>query len=306
MPLWLRRKPSMLANVLIAYYILSVIYLVAMLYGKRNGLVLQAMILFSCPFLSIFILYTIFKKPKDTQGLPEWLLRREQYDDKVLMSPDIQTETNVIPFNDALILNDNKTKRKILIDLLKGQFHHNIDALESALQSDDSETSHYAAAAVQHTKKELINQMKTIEAQLHEEEEDYTLLAVYRDTLKQYIRIEFLDEQTRKKYLYSYLQTLTKLIQLEPLHDANNYSEKINTAIALEEHRVARETADLFLSFFPKEENAYFSTMKVHFQMKNRNEIEQIIHQLRLTDIQLSPNRLSQLRFWLQGEPYEK
>jgi hypothetical protein len=296
----------MLVNSLIAYYILSLVYLVAIFFYRRNGLILQAIILVSCPFLSIFIIYSIFKKPKDANDLPEWLLRREQYDDKVLLSPDIQTETNVIPFSDALILNDNRTKRKLLIDLLKGQFHNNIDALESALQSDDSETSHYAAAAVQHTKKELINQMKSIEAQLNDEEEEYDLLSIYRDTLKQYIRIEFLDKQTRKKYMYSYLQTLTKLIQRESLRDPKNFIEKIDTAIALDEHSVARETADQFLSSFPQEEDAYFSSMKVHFQMQNVTEFKQIMNQLRLTDIKLSPNRLSQLRFWLQGELNEK
>ncbi|WP_066055656.1 hypothetical protein [Robertmurraya korlensis] len=296
----------MLVSVLLVYYLLSIVYLVSMFLLKKRGLALQAIILLSCPLLSFFILYTIFKKRKETDALPEWLLRREQYDDKVLMSPNIQTETNVIPFNDALILNDNKTKRTMLIDLLKGQFQQNIDALELALQSDDSETSHYAATAVQHTKRELINQMRTIEAQLDEEEEDYSLLSIYRDTLKQYIRIEFLDAQTRKKYLYSYLQTLTKLIQLHPTHKDKNYIEKINTAITLDEHQLARETAEQFITYFPKDEDAYFYAMKVHFHMQNEFEFKQIMNQLRVTDINLSPSRLSQLRFWLQGESYEK
>lgn len=266
---------------------------------KRKGLVLQALILIACPFLSLFILYAIYRKPKGANVLPEWLLRREQYDDQVLKSPDVQTETNIIPFNDALILNDNKTKRKILIDLLKEQFNKNIDALESALHSDDSETSHYAATAVQYTKRELLNQMRAIEAQLDEEENDYSLLATYRDTLKQYIQIEFLDEQTRKKYLYSYLQTLAKLIEIDPLRDSKNFIEKINAAMTLLEHRVARETAEQFLSLFPKEEDAYFSALSVHFHMHNITEFKQIMNQLRSTDIQLSPNRLNQLRFWL-------
>lgn len=236
--------------------------------------------------------------------LPDWLLRREQFDDFVLRSPDIEEETNVIPFNDALILNDNKTKRKILIDLLKGEFLKNVDALELALQSDDSETSHYAATAVQQVKSDLMKNMRQLEEQLSDDDEDYDLLETYRDMLKNYIRIEFLDEQTRKKFMYTYLQTLNKLIQLSP-RDLLHFKEKIDTAILLNEHREALDTAEQFLSLFPDEEDAYFSLMTVHFSMRNQVDFRRILNQLRSTDIKLSPEKLNQLRFWLQGDSDE-
>lgn len=234
-------------------------------------------------------------------SLPDWLLRREKYDDFVLRSPDIEEETNIIPFNDALILNDNKTKRKILIDILKGEFLKNVEALELALQSDDSETSHYAATAVQQVKSDLMKNMRQIEEQMSDNE-DIHLLGTYRDMLKNYIRIEFLDEQTRRKFTYTYLQTLTKLIQNSPKGDGLNYIEKVDTAIVLNEHQEALATAEQFLKLFPNQEEAYFSLMKVHFSMRNQVEFKRVLNELRLTDIKLSPEKLNQLRFWLQGD----
>lgn len=247
------------------------------------------------------------KKIYSKGELPDWLLRREQYDDFVLRSPDIEKETNIIPFNDALILNDNNTKRKMLIDLLKGEFLQNVNALELALQSDDSETSHYAATAVQQVKSELMKNMRQVEEQLESDEGDYRVHESYRDMLKNYIRIEFLDEQTRKEFTYTYLKTLDKLIRLSPISDPFNYVEKIETAILLHEYQDALETAERFLSLFPDLEEAYFLSMNVHFSMRNQDEFNQVMNRLlSSTNIKLSPDKLNQLRFWLKGDRDEQ
>ncbi|TXC76142.1 hypothetical protein FS935_23045 [Metabacillus litoralis] len=267
---------------------------------------LQAMILLSCPFFGVFIIYNMSRKMYSKNDLPDWLLRRVQFDDFVLKSPDIEEETDIIPFNDALILNDNKTKRKILIDLLKGEFLKNVDALELALQSDDSETSHYAATAVQQVKSDLMKTMRQLEEQLLYDGGDYDSLEAYRDLLKHYIRIEFLDKQTRKKYTYLYYQTLDKLIKISPASDELNFIEKIESAITLNEHQVALETAKQFLEVFPEKEDAYFSALNVHYSMRNSSEFKQVMNKLRSSDIKLSPDKLNQLRFWLQGDEYEQ
>ncbi|OLN23555.1 hypothetical protein BTO30_03780 [Domibacillus antri] len=296
----------MLVRVLIAYYVLSLIYVTVIFILRRKGAGLQAMMLIACPFISLFLLYAMSRTPNRHGMLPDWLLRREQYEDVALRPPDTEAEINIIPIDDALVLNDNKIKRKMLIDLLKGEFMKNVDALELALQNEDSETSHYAATAVQQAKSDLLKNMRGLEAQLADNEADYDVLEAYRDTLKQYIRIEFLDENTRKKYMYSYLQTLDKLIHLSPARDARNLEEKIKVALSLNEHKSARETAEQFLALFPDHEEAYFCAMNVHFHMRNEPDFKHVLNQLASSGTRLSPDGLNQLRFWLQGDVHEQ
>ncbi|MBU7594434.1 hypothetical protein [Metabacillus halosaccharovorans] len=291
----------LLGSLFITYYVGAAVYLIFLLVLKREGVVLRFLILLSCPFIGIFLMYAMTKKVYSKDELPDWLLRREQYDDFVLKTPDIEEETNIIPFNDALILNDNKTKRKMLIDLLKGEFLQHVGALELALQSDDSETSHYAATAVQQAKSDLLKDMRKLEGQLANNN-DVFLLEAYRDLIKHYIRIEFLDERTRRKYTHKYIQTIDQILEHSPANGAKNYLEKIEAGLYLAEYHMALETAEQLLSLFPEEEDAYFAVMNVHFTMKNKTEFQRMITQLRATDIKLSPDKLNQLRFWLQGE----
>ncbi|KIL42844.1 hypothetical protein KP77_34740 [Jeotgalibacillus alimentarius] len=296
----------MLVRGLIVYYILVLIYSIAMFILRRKGAVLQAMILISCPFLGIILILAMFKKPKQHEQLPEWLLRREEYEDTSLQTPDRELETNIIPFQDALTLNSNTIKRKTLINLLKEEFLQQSEALALALKSDDTETSHYAATALQQAKSQLVKELKLIEKKLQKDTADIETIKQYVDVLRQSVQMEFLDQKTQKKYMYLYSQALSQVLAIEPMEHSIYYSEKIATALELKEFQEALETAETFLKHFPDHEDSYFAAMNVHFYMRNDEAFFQVIDKLRSSNIRLSPERLNQLRYWLQGGLYEQ
>lgn len=295
----------MLANGLIVYYALALLYSIVLFILHRRGAALQAMILISCPFLGILVILAMFKKPVQEGELPEWLLRREEYEDVSLQKPDRELETNIIPFHDALMLNENNIKRKTLISLLKEEFLHQSEALALALKSEDTETSHYAATALQQAKSHLMKELKRLEGKLQEDSAGLETIQLYVDVLKQSVQMEFLDQKTRKKYMYLYSQALSQLLALDPSDSPLYYNEKIATALELKEFQQALETAGAFLVHFSHHEDAYFAAMNVHFHMRNHDAFFQLVDTVRSSSIRLSPERLNQLRYWLQGGLYE-
>lgn len=296
----------MLAKGLIVYYTFAFLYSMVLYILRRKGAALQAMILISCPFLGVLIILAMFKKPAQDGELPEWLLRREEYRDVSLQAPNRELEMNIIPFQDALMLNENSIKRKSLINLLKEEFLQQSDALALALKSEDTETSHYAATALQQAKSQLVKELKRLEVKLQEDSTGLETIKQYVDVLKQSVQIEFLDQKTRKKYMYLYSQSLSRLLDLNPSDSSLYYNEKIKTALELREYQQALETAEAFLEHFSHEEDAYFAAMSVHFQMQNREAFFQLVDKVRSSSIRLSPERLNQLRYWLQGGMYEQ
>lgn len=194
----------MLAKTLIVYYALVFLYSIVVFILRRKGAALQAMILISCPFLGILVIWVMFKKTAQDGQLPEWLIRREEYKDVSLQAPNREIETNIIPFQDALMLNDNNIKRKTLINLLKEESLHQSNALALALKSEDTETSHYAATALQQAKSQIMKELKRLEGKLREDNAGLETIKQYVDVLKQSVQMEFLDPKTRKKYMYLY------------------------------------------------------------------------------------------------------
>lgn len=291
----------MWAKGLTVYYLLALLYIAVLLLFRQKGAVLQAMILIGCPLVGTLIILAMLKKPEQNGKLPEWQFHREEYKDISIQFPNSEIETNVIPFLDALTLNDNATKRKALIGLLKKEFLQQSEALELALTSEDTETSHYAATALQEAKSQLVKEMKFFERSLIEDSTNIDVLKKYVEVLKQTIQMEFLDPRTQKKYMYRYLGTLSELLNLKPSNSSFYYNEKIAIALELGEFQQALETALSYLKQFPHTEDAYFAALDVHFHMRNKEAFLQLVKKIRASSIRLSPGRLNQLRYWTQG-----
>lgn len=296
----------MLVNGLIVYYTLTLLYGSSLFLKRRKGASLQTMILVSCPLLGAVIILTIFKKTGQNEELPEWLVNREEYQDVSLQEPDREIEMDIIPLLDALTLNDNHTKRKTLISLLKKEFLQQSEALALALKSEDSETSHYAATALQQAKTHLTKELKQLERKLLEDSSSIEVLKQYADVLKQSVQMEFLDQRTRNKYMYLYSDALSRLLALNPPNSAFYYNEKIALALELLEFHQALETAQAYLEQFPQAEDAYFAAMDVHYHMRNNDAFFQLLETIQSSSIRLSPEHLNQMRYWLQGGLYEQ
>lgn len=296
----------MLAKALISYYILVLLYSLVLFLLRRKGTLLQTMILVSCPFLGVLLIAAMFKKPKQNGEMPEWLLNRQEFEDVSLQAPNRDIEMNTIPFLDALTLNDNSTKRKTLINLLKKEFLQQSEALALALKSEDSETSHYAATALQQAKSQLTKELKLLDRKLLEDSAGIETSKKYVEVLKQSVQMEFLDQRTRKKFMSLYSEALSQLLVLKPANSPYYFKEKIAVDLDLLEFRQALEAADLFLEQYPHLEDAYFAAMDVHFRMRNNKAFFQLIEKVRTSNIHLSPERLNQLRYWLQGGRHEQ
>lgn len=289
---------------IVIYALFCAVYLYFYQYKQHKTWVATLILVFCFPFLGFMINYLMHHHSKDKKNqMVEEILSID--DQKVgttsLIKKDINEETNVIPIEDALILNENQVKRKMLLNLLKEESIQNVEVLKFALENDDTETSHYAATAIMEIKRKLLNSMQTIEVQVNENPNNLQTLAAYQEVIKQYLNSGFIDEKTYLKNMYTYSALLKKMIEI----DCNNpryFIEKISSDLTLAQYHEARQFCDQFLSVHPLVEDAYFLDMKIHYAMKDQNAFAKSISILRNSNVKLSPKGLSRLRFWLQGE----
>lgn len=288
----------------IAYAIVCMIYVYLFQYKRKKTWLASFLLIFWFPLFGFFINYFMYRhfksnKPLKTGDFPQ--MDTEEGAVVSFIKEDVNVERNVIPIEDALILNENKVKRRVLLNLLKEESIQNMEALKFALENDDSETSHYAATAIMEIKRKLLQSMQELEAHLNENPNDIQILSSYREVIKQYINSGFLDEKTHRKNKYLYSSVLEKMIEIEP-NEANYFIEKITSDLSLAEYQKARDFCDLFLSLHPFCEEAYFLDMQINYSIRDLHAFSNSIDRLRNSNVRLSPNGLSRLRFWLQGE----
>lgn len=289
-------------NALLIYYLIIAIYLIIHFRKKRKNLVVKLIVAILCPFLGLFILYIMFNDRKnDEQFVAEGIIQKQKDKSEILRRVDVESETSIVPIKDVLLLNENHTKRKMLLDILKNDTFKHIGILQTALLNDDSETSHYAATAIQDIKSKLLSSIQQMEFQLGKHPDDLKLLSSYAEVIKQYVKTGFLDERTEKKYYYHYSQILERIIEIVP-QEKEFYIEKINCDLQLGELYSAEKYCKSFLDYCSTEEEAYFMSMKFYFSMKNQVRFNQTLQMLRESSVRLSPNGLNKIRFWLHGD----
>ena len=74
-----------------------------------------------------------------------------------LQRPDEDVEKNMVALEEALEVSDKKSLRTLMMNVIRGDYKHSLSAIALALNSEDSETAHYAASVLQ----EVLNDFRT-------------------------------------------------------------------------------------------------------------------------------------------------
>lgn len=289
-------------SALLSYYFIALIYIIVQFKKDKSNWIVKLFIAIFCPFIGFVLLYFMFHSLKNNENhLNEEMIRKDKDIPELLNRVNVEKELRVVPIKEALIMNDNQTKRNMLLNLLKNESFKNIEILQTALQNEDTETSHYAAVAIQDIKGKLLSTMQQLEFQMEQNENDVELLKTSAQVIKQYLDTGFLDERTNKQYLYKYTLILEKVIHIVPT-EKEHYIEKINSDLKLGELETAEEYSTMFLQYCSNEEESYFMALKIYYILKNPIKFNEMLFRLRQSSIRLSPQGLNKIRFWLYGD----
>jgi hypothetical protein len=306
---------------LVIHTLISLIFFIVNI--PRNGFqdsVYKFIVVFFIPvfgFLFLLISAIIRKTVKKSGEELEDFLRsvsggKHIYHEEAI---DFEKEINTVPLEDSLEFSDNKTKRAYLIYILKKDFTGHVKSLKKAIKSNDSETSHYAAAALMEIRKEF-------EIMLQNAEEKYigakkastgmsiengdaevpsddleTVSQEYAAVLRKYLRSNIADRVDYYDYMGKYSEILESLIDKDKSNQ-QNFIDKISIEIKLDDMQGAFEYCKLFAKYHPESENAYLSFLRLFYATKDYISFNKVVSLIKEKKIPLSEKSLNQLAFW--------
>lgn len=292
---------------LIVYYILSCIVLIitTLIKGRKQspyefigGVVFLTFIPFAGLLFYLFLFITKTKTIKTIVDDYKLLDDSEIFQGKYLFKTRLNDSDYIVPIEEALILNDNKTKRSILLNALKQDASLYVEQIKAALKNSDTETSHYAAAALMELKRKLTISIHQLSYNYENNRENLDDSISYAEVLKKFICSEVLDERNLKKYNFTYANVLANINRLAP--DKSNYFvDRINTLIALQEYTTAEECCEQFLTHHAMEEEPFMRYLKLYYTKQDSFNFEMVLNRLKSSNIVLSHSGLSKIRFWI-------
>ena len=281
------------------HIVLTLLYFLGNIKRKpRLQVVTETVIVFAIPVFGLLLMLGyrlscyLLNLTKDRQ--PEIEKEQEAFFRGTHLGEDI------IPLNDAFLVDDVQKKRHYFTDAIKQAVVDNESILQMAMHDRDREIAYYAVAMLTARMEKLENELFAKESVIvsGEGQENVDLLAEYAQMLKSYLeQKKFIDHVTYRKKQGDYIGLLDYLKKMCP-DKLEYYTEEIEQLLSTANYAEAELVCAELREHFPHKEESYMMYIKLYQSWRKPKKMQQKIRELKACPIDLSQEALTAIRYW--------
>lgn len=274
------------------------------LYGMLHRRMLQAdlMLLPICLFIPVFgVLLLMVVHWADTHGrtgaknVNLEAMRKDEVTEK--STPDIVEETaDALPLEDALILNDAKTRRNAMLDVLLQGSSDMSRVLREAKENEDVEVVHYATTALSELSKDYDLRLQKLSKEHEEHPERKDVLDMYIDTLDAFLRNELAEGEILRIQRTRYVSLLKERIRIE-LRIADVHA-LVRSLMYSREYNEAERWIQRMEKHWPEREETKELRLRYYYELRMNTEFRALLEKLKNSELYISHDFREKLRFW--------
>lgn len=302
---------------LIINFLLVAIYVIhgVVFRGNKEGrlqYIMNAIIMLLCPVAGIgyFVVGTLIRRIflHREVDLSDVIFSKERV--RSLTHADEERDRNMAPIEEALAVSDKASLRQLMLNVIRGDIQKSLNSIALALNSEDSETSHYAASVL---RDELNNFRVTVQklyeqvAPLREEEEEtpeemelsckcaMELIGYMDQVLRQHV---FTDLE-QKSFINRLDEVCEILYTKKPEWMKSSFYEAVVLRlIELERYERAEEWCQRALQQYPEELTSHTCLLKLYFYSGEREKFFTALEKLRRSSVVLDNKTLELVRMF--------
>lgn len=270
---------------------------------KRNSVILKALVMFFCPLIGPLyfvvgnILFHIcFRAQVDLEDVifsKERVKTNERVDEEKIM--------NMVPLEEAIAVSDKGSLRNLMMNVIKGDIRDSLASIALALNSEDTETSHYAASVLRDELNAFRMQVYKLSDQVKKWEDNpqdtgLVLLEYMNCVLEQKV---FAD--TEQRVFTSIMDEVgTVLYQREPECMETKYLEWLCLRLVqIRDYDKAQKWCEHLSEQYPKELAAYTCRLKLYFAMGEKNQFYKVMEELKKSEVAIDSETLGLIRTFM-------
>lgn len=267
---------------------------------NRLSYFLRFLVMLVCPVIGplFFILGHLFYLVRSRRGADLTSVAFSKERTRTFLRADEERERDLIPLEEALLVNEKKTLRRVMMNVIREDVRHSLASITLALNSGDSETSHYAAAVLSDELNKFRIYVQRLWKQSEQEGDEETeceeILLDYMDNiLKQRI---FSDYEQRK-----FVSILASSAELLYRKDASKltldwYEMICLRTLEVREFRICEVWCGRLARRFPQELPAYTCRLKLYFATQERDAFFTTLDSLKKSNVVLDNETLELIR----------
>ena len=211
---------------------------------------------------------------------------------------DEEREMNMAPLEESIAVSDNDSLRTLMLNVVRGDIGKSLRSISLALNSEDSETAHYAASVLADELNNFRSTVQRLYVEIKKENEKFfscvdTLLPYMNDVLEQRV---FLDME-QEKFVLQMEEVCELLYQKDKELMASVHYEWICARLLeIEKFELCEKWALRSAEQYPQILSSYTSRLKLYFTTQNREKFFDVMNALKASEIVIDQETLELIR----------
>ena len=206
---------------------------------------------------------------------------------------------NIIPLEEALIINDRFTRKKLIMDMLLDDPTKNIDILLLARENNDVDTAHYANTTIAKIQRDFQLHVQELAAAHQSSPQDMKILDEYIDILSR-----FIESGLPEAYLLRRQRILLDELLDEKI-DQQGWSRdslqlKIHNCLCLNDLNGAIVANEILKTDYPNDEQTWINALQISVARHDSAMLEDILEQIDNRDIDWSISGREIVNTWIE------
>lgn len=272
------------------------------LYDNRRTYLLRFLVMLLCPvigplyFFLGYLLY-LFVFWRDV-NLADVIFSKERV--RTRRKADEELERNIIPLEEAILVNEKKDLRRTMMNVLKADIQDSLSSILLALDSEDSETSHYAATALSGELNKFRQSVQRLWQQMQEEDPDETACEeTLLDSMDTILHQRVFSEHEQRKFVGIFAQAAESLYYKKSDRLTPRHCEAVCLrALELKDFACCERWCRRMDERFPEELAAYTCRLKMYFARQDREAFYETLEALKHSSVVIDQQTLELIRIF--------
>lgn len=211
---------------------------------------------------------------------------------------DEERDMNMAPLEESIAVSDNASLRTLMLNVVRGDIGKSLRSISLALNSEDSETAHYAASVLADELNNFRTTVQRLYVEIKKDNEKFfscvdTLLPYMNDVLEQRV---FLDIE-QVKFVLQMEEVCELLYQKDKALMAGVHYEWIcSRLLEVRKFELCEKWALRSAEEYPQLLSSYTSRLKLFFTTQDRERFFEVMNQLKASEIVIDQETLELIR----------
>lgn len=268
--------------------------------NKRSFLI-RGIIMILCPVIGIaffvlsHVLYVLFfSEPVDLEDV---IFSKERV--RTFVRADEDSERNIVSLEEAIEVTDMSELRKLMMNIVRGDISQSLATISLALNSEDSETAHYAASVLQDVLNEFRTNVQKAYVELQEAEvsskASYATLLI--DYMNQVLAQNVLTDVEQVSYVRMMDEVCETMFELEKTKMTSAQYEAISLRLlGIEDYECCKKWCERAEYYYPDTLATYTCQLKLYFNSGQKEHFFAVIEELKKSAIVIDSETLELIR----------